>query len=194
MNVALTGDIGSGKSTVLRQFAEAGCATFSADAGVHELLRTDRELIDSICERWGEELRDQEGGIDRRKLGDCVFAGSTAEREELEHLIHPRVRQMWQQFLETNLEKIAVVEIPLLFEKRLETSFDCSVTVYSSLETKIERLIVRGMKESDIRARLAAQLDQESKASRSDFLILNNGSLDFLRKQVGVCLHNIQHP
>ena len=97
---------------------------------------------------------------------------------------------MWEGFIQVHVHEDVIVEIPLLFEKKLETSFDRSVTVYSSLEVKTERLKERGMDEVAIRARLNAQLDQESKADRSDFLILNNGSIEFLRKQVAGCSYN----
>lgn len=187
MKVALTGDIGSGKSTVLGLFREEGFQTISADAIVHDLLREDTILIERINSGFGIDLRDQTGGIDRRRLGQLVFC-DTDKRLKLESWVHPRVREVWEHFVKKHSENNVIVEIPLLFEKKLETSFDHSVTLYSSLAVKTERLKERGMNEAAIRARLDAQLDQESKANRSDFLILNNGSLNFLRKQVVRCI------
>ncbi len=187
MNVGLTGDIGSGKSTVLKLFEEAGFSALSADAIVHDLLREDHELIEEVCTAFGSHLRNEEGSIDRRRLGALIFEDQTL-RKRLEGMVHPRVGEVWKSFLETHAGEDAIVEIPLLFEKKLETSFDHSVTVYTSFEIKLRRLLERGMDDVAIRARLDAQLHQESKADRSDFLITNNGSLEFLRKQVIECI------
>jgi len=191
LKVGLTGDIGSGKSTVLALFGAQGFHALSADQVVHDLLRDDHQLIHGICEGFGMDLRDANGAIDRKKLGALVF-GKAELRLKLEALVHPRVREVWEGFIQVHVHEDVIVEIPLLFEKKLETSFDRSVTVYSSLEVKTERLKERGMDEVAIRARLNAQLDQESKADRSDFLILNNGSIEFLRKQVAGCIRQMK--
>ena len=140
----------------------------------------------------GTILRQFDSGIDRRRLGERVFQDREA-RLKLESILHPRVREVWEEFCSLHDEQNVLVEIPLLFEKNLENSFDRIVSVYTSLEVKTERLKKRGMAETDIRARLNAQLDQETKANRSDFLILNNGSLDFLRKQVSECVSLMKH-
>jgi len=187
LKIGLTGDIGSGKSTVLGLFGSMGFQTISADAIVHELLAADDAVIAKICGAFGDDLLTPGSGIDRQKLGSRIF-GKKQARLELEGILHPRVREKWESFCQKHEAENAVVEIPLLFEKNLENSFDHSVSVYSSLEVKTERLKKRGMVEADIRKRLDAQLDQESKANRSDFLILNNGSLDFLRRQVSECV------
>lgn len=187
MKIGLTGDIGSGKSTALQIFGEEGFFTLSTDAIVHDLLREDKPLIRLIVDEFSPDVVTETRGVDRKKLGEIIF-DSPQKRSKLESLIHPRVREVWQRAVDEVDERAIVVEIPLLFEKRLEKHFDYSVTVYSSLDIKIERLRGRNMTEVAIRARLDAQLDQESKAKQSDFLIFNNGTQDFLREQIKHCI------
>lgn len=169
-------------------FGEEGFRTLSADEIVHQLLKSDKLLISKIAEQFGDDVVTDSGEINRSKLGESIFA-SPEKREILESLIHPRVRKVWEQAVDEAGEHDIVVEIPLLFEKRLEKHFDYSVTVYSSLDVKTERLKERDLDEAAIRARRDAQLDQESKAKQSDFLILNNGTQDFLREQIQHCIH-----
>jgi dephospho-CoA kinase len=187
LKVGFTGDIGSGKSTALRIFGEEGFRTSSTDQIVHKLLKSDESLIRSIEEVFGSEVLLKAGGVDRRKLGAIVFR-CPEKRKILESLVHPKVREMWEQVIKNAGKQDVIVEIPLLFENKLEKHFDYSVTVYSSLDVKTERLKGRNLNEAAIRARLNAQLDQDSKANQSDFLILNNGTLDFLRKQIRNCI------
>ena len=168
-------------------FGDEGFATLSTDAVVHDLLRGDEPLIRRIADTFGSGVVSSQGGVDRKKLGEIIF-DSVEKRAKLESLVHPRVREVWLQAISEAHEPGIVVEIPLLFEKRLEKHFDYSVTVYSSLDVKTERLKGRKMTEAAIRARLDAQLDQESKVKQSDFLIFNNGTQDFLREQIKHCI------
>lgn len=187
LKVGLTGDIGSGKSTALRVFAESGFRTSSTDQIVHKLLKSDESTIRSVEEIFGPAILLKEGGVDRKKLGEIVFQ-APEKLVLLEKLIHPKTREIWEQAIKDAGKQDVIVEIPLLFEKRLENHFDYSVTIYSSLDVKTERLKGRNLNEAAIHARLNAQLDQDSKANQSDFLILNNGTLDFLRKQIQDCI------
>jgi dephospho-CoA kinase len=184
--VGLTGDIGSGKSTVLGLFKELGFATASADALVHELLASDGGLISSICRHFGKDALNADGGIDRKKLGSKVFADAQ-QRKHLEELIHPLVRREWERFIEQSSAPACIVEIPLLFEKSLEKRFTYSVSIFCSFEVKLRRLQSRGLSESAVKRRLDAQMCQTDKLNRADFLILNNGSLNYLRYQVEHC-------
>jgi dephospho-CoA kinase len=191
VKLGLTGDIGSGKSTVLGLFAKAGYATLSADVIVHELLAADVEVIAEVVAVFGSAVLEPGGGVNRRVLGGLVF-GDAQRRTALESILHPRVRARWEGFILQPERSRVMVEIPLLFEKRLESSFDRVVSIYCSLDTKLRRLGARGVDEAAAIARLKTQLDQDSKADRSDYLILNNGSLDFLEMQVQTCLRSLE--
>lgn len=183
MNLGLTGDIGSGKSTVLGVFASCGWNTFSADEAVHRLLASDPDTLEAVSARFGTGVLKEEGGVDRKALGSIVFADPDA-REDLESILHPRVRIAWKHFVQVHEGALNVVEIPLLFEKRLENDFRFCVTVWAHSDVKVRRLEQRGMDLTSIKRRMDAQLPQNTKATLSHFVISNNGSIAFLEDQV----------
>lgn len=183
MNLGLTGDIGSGKSTVLRIFPSLGWNTFSADESVHHLLSSDPDTIREVTDRFGSGILNPDRSVNRKTLGELVFGDSSA-LEALEAIVHPRVREAWKAFLRTHEGDLNVVEIPLLFEKRLENDFRFCVTVWAHSDVKIRRLEQRGMDLAAIKRRINAQLPQNTKATLSHFVLLNNGSITFLKDQI----------
>jgi len=183
MNLGLTGDIGSGKSTVLRIFASLGWNTFSADEAVHRLLSSDPDTIQEVSARFDSGILNPDGSVNRKSLGALVF-GDPSALEALEAILHPRVRADWKEFLRHHEGELNVVEIPLLFEKRLENDFMFCVTVWAHSDVKIRRLEQRGMDLAAIKRRINAQLPQNTKATLSHFVLLNNGSITFLEDQI----------
>ena len=175
--VALTGGIGAGKSEALRAFARHGAATISSDEIVHELLRSDEEVGRAIVERHGPRVEGAEG-IDRAELGRIVFA-DRAELDWLERLLHPRVvRQYlaWREELARRPEppRVAVVEVPLLYETGGEERFDEVVVVTAPSAVRAARSAVP----DDGRA--ARLLPDEEKVRRARFSYVNDGSLEQL--------------
>ncbi|MCG8526214.1 MAG: dephospho-CoA kinase [Opitutales bacterium] len=192
VKIAITGDIGSGKSTVLGLFEKEGFLTLSADAIAHELMRDDQSVINAIREHFGSDVLSEETGVDRKALAAKVF-NDEEDREILEGILHPRIRQHWVDFIKNHESDDVAVEIPLLFEKKLENNFDSCVTVWARLDTKLERLRGRNLNEAAVKARLKAQLDQDTKSSRSKFVITNSGSLEFLHTQVRHCIAQLRN-
>ena len=175
--VALTGGIGAGKSEALRAFARHGAATISSDEIVHELLRSDEEAKRAIVERHGPSVEGADG-IDRAALGRIVFA-DRAELDWLERLLHPRVvRQYlaWREELARRPEppRVAVVEVPLLYETGGEERFDEVVVVTAPPDVRAARSAVP----DDGRA--ARLLPDEEKVRRARFSYVNDGSLEQL--------------
>ena len=175
--VALTGGIGAGKSEALRAFARHGAATISSDEIVHELLRSDGEAKRAIVERHGPQVEGADG-IDRAALGRIVF-GDRAELDWLERLLHPRVvRQYlaWREELARRPEppRVAVVEVPLLYETGGEERFDEVVVVTAPPAVRAARSAVP----DDGRA--ARLLPDEEKVRRARFSYVNDGSLEQL--------------
>ena len=175
--VALTGGIGAGKSEALKAFARHGAATISSDEIVHELLRADEEVRRAIVERHGPALAGEDG-IDRGELGRIVFA-DRAELDWLERLLHPRVvRQYlaWREELARRPEppRVAVVEVPLLYETGGEERFDEVVVVTAPEAVRAARSAVP----DDGRA--ARLLPDEEKVRRARFSYVNDGSLEQL--------------
>lgn len=183
MVIGLTGGMGCGKSTASRFFEAEGLGSIDADALVHELLATDEEVREAVAERFGTQVLTGEGRIDRRRLGERVFA-HPKELEWLEQLLHPRVGRRWREETQRQVEVDWIVQIPLLFEKKLEESFDFTVCVGAGGEIQRSRLEQRGLSDREITRRLTRQFPLEEKIQRADFFLLNDGSLDFLQMQV----------
>lgn len=183
MKLGLTGGMGCGKSLVLSEFARLGVRTLESDAIVRELLVSDSELLNQIREAFGDGVFGESGRLDRKALGAVVFADE-ARLKQLEGLIHPKVRTAWTNALASDPNAWWVVEIPLLFELRLENTFDFTICVETSFALQITRLAKRGFSESEASARISRQMALSAKTLRADFVLSNYGSPSFLRSQV----------
>jgi dephospho-CoA kinase len=189
--VGLTGGLGSGKSEALRALGELGAATLSTDEVVHELL-SGSELRDEVVARLGPDVA-PDGSLDRSLVAERVFGDEDA-RKWLEGLVWPRVGERvmsWRSEV-VSLDPAppaAVVEVPLLFEAGMEAAFDSTIAVVTDEDVRAERAGARGHASVDSRA--AAQLSQEEKAQRADFVVRNDGSLDELRDTLSQLLATI---
>ena len=181
MKVGLSGGIGCGKSTVLEFFREAGWQTVDSDAVVRELLATDASIQAQLCSRWGEAVF-ADGAVDRGAVAKRVFSHE-GDLKWLEELLHPLVRESWQASIAQAPNANWLVEIPLLFEKRLETRFDLTVCVVSPPDVAADRMVARAYTEEQIEQRRKQQMPLEEKMELADFLISNAGSLEFLKQQ-----------
>jgi dephospho-CoA kinase len=183
--IGLTGGIAAGKSEALAAFGRLGAETISSDAVVHELLGSP-EVRDRLVERWGEEVAPQ-GSVDRAGVGTIVF-----ERPEelawLEGVLHPLVGERidaWRRALDAGTE-FAVVEVPLLFETGMEAAFDTTVAVIAEDGVRGERAEARG--QVLFEGRESRQLSQEEKASRTDHVVRNDGSVEDLERELSELL------
>jgi len=183
MNLGLTGGIGCGKSTATERFAAEGWRTLQADAIVRDLLRDDAAVRAALAERWGASVWRDDGAVDRRAVAAKVFADE-AELAWLEELLHPRVRRVYESAMEAEPAANWVVEIPLLFEKKLETRFSFVVCVSCSCEAMRRRMRRRGFSDDALERRRSRQSPLEDKRRRADFVLSNSGSLEFLERQI----------
>jgi dephospho-CoA kinase len=182
LKIGLTGGIGCGKSTVVQLFADAGWHTIETDGVVREMLANDGAVHAQLRARWGDSVFDAAGAVDRKAVAAHVFA-DTAELAWLENLLHPLVRQAWESAIAQAPEAKWLVEIPLLFEKRLETEFDLIVCVSSPPDVVERRMVHRGYSGDEIEQRRHRQMPLEEKARRADCVISNAGNLEFLKQQ-----------
>jgi dephospho-CoA kinase len=182
MNVGLTGGIGCGKSTVVSFFHEAGWRTLEADAVVRDLLAHNAGLQAKLRARWGDSVLGSGGGIDRKAVAARVFCDS-AELRWLESQLHPMVRQRWAAMLAETVDRHCLVEIPLLFEKRLETHFDLTVCIACPRDLVEKRMVARGYSYAEVAQRISQQMPLENKIELADHLISNSGNLEFLKRQ-----------
>jgi len=165
--VAVTGGIAAGKSEALASFARHGAATLSADALVHELLANDEEVRAAIRERWGEEAVG-----DRKRIGEIAF-GARAELDWLERLLHPKTRAAADAWISSVDARVAVVEVPLLYETGGESRFDAVVVVTAPSD-------VRASRRGGFAEREARLVPDGEKFARADFAFVNDGSLEEL--------------
>jgi dephospho-CoA kinase len=176
--VAITGGIGAGKSEALRAFARHGAATVSADEIVHRLY-DDQDVKRTLVERFGGSVLDDDGEVDRRRVGEIVF-GDRDELEWLEALLHPRVvaaQAHWREELATQPDppEVVVVEVPLLYETGGERRFDAVVLITAPNDVRKERTAVANTEE-----RAKRLIPDEEKVGRADFAYVNDGTLEQL--------------
>ncbi len=181
--VGLTGGMGCGKSTAAAFFAERGFISVDADAMVHDLLFTNKEVILAIREKFGDAVFADDGTVRRDILGQKVF-GEPAALEWLEELLHTRLYAQWRETFAKSQGQAFIVEVPLLFEKGLENWFDFIVCVTTESGLQLRRLEQKGITPELAQQRLAKQLPLARKCELADHVLLNDGSPEFLREQV----------
>lgn len=185
--IGLTGSIGSGKSTVANMLRKHGFYVVNADVIAHEGLRSGSPSFTSIIKKFGSQLLDPDGEINRRELGKLIFVDQQ-KKEWLENLLHPMVQAKVQSVKEKLISqghKIGFYEVPLLFEKGLESQFDKIVVVHVNKENQFDRLKKRNSwTDEEIAQRNASQVDVAKKVKSADFVIDNNGNLEELQLQV----------
>jgi dephospho-CoA kinase len=184
MKVGLTGGIGAGKSTVADLFSQKGAVVIRSDELARQVIEPQTPGFQQVIDRFGKDLVNSEGYIDRAKLAQIVFKDDAALKD-LENIIHPLVRSKTNQIIDQHTsETIIVNEIPLLLEKKMESLFDFLVIVISSEKNRLERLAQRGLTAEQATARMAKQVSDDERKAAADFLIVNDGNLDQLEADV----------
>ena len=181
--IALTGGIGAGKSLVAQYFSELGARVVDADQLSRVAIERGSEGFDEVLLRFGESIL-RDGDIDRKALAEIVFADASA-RIDLEAIIHPRVRELFNDVVaDLAPDETLIYEIPLLVESNAAANFDLVITVEANLEIRKERLRKRGMFISEIERRIAAQASREEREAQADHVITNDGDEDALLRSV----------
>jgi dephospho-CoA kinase len=187
IKVALTGGIATGKSYVLNRLRLRGVPCLDADELAHGVMAAGTEASRAIAERFGAEVIDPSGAVDRRKLGPLVFADPAA-RAALEAIVHPAVYRAVEAGLRAfeliGGSPVVVVDIPLLYETGHAADFDRVVATLCAPETQLARLRERGLTEQAARQRVAAQMSAAEKAGRADVVIRTDGTFEETDAQV----------
>lgn len=190
MIIGLTGGIGSGKSTVARAFGELGAGWVDADDIAREVVMPGEPALAAIAQRFGQQILDADGGLNRAALRQIVFS-DPEQRRWLESETHPRIRERLQlrlKELALNSPYVLLVS-PLLFESGQDALAQRTLVVDVPEELQLSRTLARdGVSEAQVRAILAAQLSRQERLSRAHDVIDNSGSLEHLQHQV-VTLH-----
>jgi dephospho-CoA kinase len=180
--LGVTGGIASGKTTVMSFLVNVGIPTISADDLAHQAIGKGTPAYRKILKRFGPGILRSSGQICRKDLGDIVFH-DPAQRRWLEKQVHPVVIKELKRFARAHRGVVAL-DIPLLFEARLEKLVDKVLVVSCSRARQVERLHRRdGLSRREALRRIAAQMPLSVKRRRADFVIRNAGSLSHLRTQ-----------
>ena len=186
LNVAVTGNVASGKSTVVNWFAEWGATVIDADELVREAQRPGTETLKAIARRFGDEVLQSDGSLDRKALLAAVL-GDERAMASLNAIVHPVVQRRRSELAADAAHRgvrVLINDIPLLFEVLNPNDFDLVVLVDASPETRQARLVERrGLDPSHAARLMAAQIPSVRKRERSEIVIDNDGSLQELEKR-----------
>ena len=183
--VAVSGGIGSGKSSVTRVFASRGAVTADADAIARQILEPGEPTLSEVARAFGGDLLRQDGSLDRALLASRVFGGEGASERvaRLNAITHPVIEaRAWSILRGAPEGSLAVYDIPLLIEGDHADRFDAVVIADAPIEERVKRLDGRGVAPEDARARIRAQASSEERRAIATIWIDNEGSADDLEE------------
>ena len=191
--VGITGGIACGKTTVSELLAEKGAIPINADEIGHQLLKADSPVIEELIDAFGQDILDASGDVSRKKLGAIVFKDKAA-RERLNSILHPliiqRSRAQARQRVEEDPMCVVLLDAPLLIEAGAYDTVDLIVVVTASPETQLRRTLERSiaqgrpLTETEVQARIDAQMPVTEKVRYADVVIANEGTVEDLHRQV----------
>jgi dephospho-CoA kinase len=184
LRIGLTGGIGSGKSTVSGLLAARGARIVDADRIAREVVAPGSAGLAAVVEAFGPGVVTEDGALDRPALAAVVFSDPQA-RARLDGIVHPLVRARAAELVaEAPADAVVVQDVPLLVETGQAASYDLVLVVEAELETRVRRLVQRGLGADDARARIAAQATDEQRRAVADVVLDNSGTPEELEAQV----------
>ena len=175
LRIGLTGGIGAGKSTVAARLAEHGAVVIDADKIAREVVAAGTDGLAEVVAAFGQSVLTPEGDLDRPAMAKIVFDDEQA-RTRLNGIVHPRVRACSAELVAgAALDAIIVHDVPLLVETELAPAFHLVLVVHAPAESRIQRLVARGMTETDALARIASQASDEQRRAVADVWLDNGG-------------------
>jgi dephospho-CoA kinase len=178
--VALTGGIATGKSHVRAEFERLGVPTIDADVLARAAVAPGSAGLTAVTSRFGRDVLDASGALDRKKLGAVVFGDSQARRD-LEQIVHPAVRRAIDEWFAAlpPAHPVAIADIPLLYETGRHGEFDAVIVTTCDPETQVRRVMSRdSVSEAEARQRIASQLPSAEKTRRATYVIHTDGTFD----------------
>ncbi|UVS80316.1 dephospho-CoA kinase [Actinokineospora sp. UTMC 2448] len=183
LRIGLSGGIGSGKSTVAGRLAEHGALVIDADRVAREVVEPGTDGLAEIAAEFGRDVI-VDGALDRAALAARVFTDDDA-RKRLNAIVHPRVAARTAELIATApADAVVVHDVPLLVENGLAPFYHLVIIVDAPVETRVERLVGRGLAEADARARIAAQADEAARRALADVWLDNSGTPDLVLAEV----------
>ncbi|MFN6501939.1 MAG: dephospho-CoA kinase [Nostoc sp. DedQUE01] len=192
--IGLTGGIATGKTTVTNYLASTyNLPILDADIYAREAVSLGSPILGAIAKRYGQEILLADGTLNRQKLGEIIF-NSEDERNWVESLIHPYVRDRFLEAITQSSSQILVLVVPLLFEAGMTDLVTEIWVVHCSQEQQIQRLIQRNhLNQEQAEARINSQVSIAEKVARADIVLDNSSTLNVLLKQVDTALIPIQN-
>ena len=183
--IGLTGGIGSGKSTVLKQFEDLGIKTYSADKAAKKLINSDEDLIESIKGLFGDNIYNN-NILDTIKLSKIVFQDSH-KLESLNSIVHPAVAKDFKSFIKTNNGNYIVKEVAIIFETNTEDNYDKIILVRAPVEDRIKRVVLRDkITKDDVIRRVNNQIDDSTIIDKCDYIIDNHNLKELKEKVINI--------
>ena len=184
--IGLTGSIGTGKSTIARWLKESGYDVVDSDELAHECFRKNSDCFNKVIKLFGQAIVGENGEIDRKQLANLVFT-DRSRLELLESVVHPfvvdKINLIKQSLIRSNCQ-VAFCDMPLLYEKSLQSQFDSVVIVYCTERQQLERIQLRDrIPEREVQQRMENQISIEDKKKLANIVIDNSGSLEKLREE-----------
>ena len=186
MRIAITGTIGSGKTTVSGYLREKGFYVFDADECNRSLLEKGNDGFLRVKESFPECFTN--GDLDKKKLSSIIFSDKR-KKALLESLLHPLI--LIEMYKEETKHPLFFAEIPLLFETGYENLFEKSLLIVTDNDVAIQRLLNRGMTKDEAESRISNQMAVEEKLQRADRIIYNNADINSLFKEVNKLLEEL---
>ena len=184
LRVGLTGGIGAGKSTVAALLEAHGAVVTSADEISRDVVSPGSDGLAAVVAEFGDDVLTPAGTLDRRALGNLVFADDLS-RARLEEILLPLIAaEAWARMEAVPAGRVAVYDVPLLVEGQMQDLFDLVIVVEAELEVRLERLAARGMTRDEALARIAVQATDEERRAVADVVVSNSGALEDLSAEV----------
>jgi dephospho-CoA kinase len=182
--VGLTGGIGAGKSTVAALLAKRGAVVIDADRIAREVVEPGTPTLAQLVERFGPEILQANGALDRPKLAAVAFVDD-ATRKELEAITHPAIgAEFLRRVAEAPADAVVIHDVPLLVESKRGFEYACVIVVEAPLELRLDRLEARGVDRDDARRRIGLQATDEDRRKVATWVVDNAGDLAHLEKQI----------
>ncbi|MDK8545635.1 dephospho-CoA kinase [Corynebacterium pseudodiphtheriticum] len=193
--IGLTGGIGSGKSTVARSLQKHGFPIVDADLIAREIVEPGQPALAELTKEFGADILNTDGSLDRGLLASRAFENKETT-QRLNNITHPRINQRTQELFDEARENGAeavIYDMPLLIDKGLHKDMDATIVVHAAEHVRLERLTTkRGLDVDDVRRRINAQIDDETRKQHADILLDNNGTEEDLTQQIAQAVDKIK--
>ena len=192
--IGISGGLATGKSTVTKILRKHGFSVADADQFAHDIVQPGKPALKEIQLLFGHEMIKNSGELNRQKLAEVVFTDGE-KKQKLESILHPRIQTLVSQFKQQQQEsgaKVSFYDVPLLFEKNLESQFDATILIRAPQDLQVKRFIERtGLAEHEALQRIQNQLPLFVKSQRATYVIDNIGSEKDLENEIVKVVNSI---